>query len=118
MPLYWYRINEKSATGSKASWRKTDLLQAVKRIESYLIEQKCEYTSEFQSYMYVRAMWAVAKTFVVSRDKELFSRLQKEYDVRTCMKRTAKDRNKLVALSSRFYLLSPKLFYFVVGLKK
>lgn len=117
-PLYWYRINEQSATGSKASWRKTDLLYAVKRIEKYLEENKCEYSEEFNSYMYARAMWAVAKTFAVGRDNELFGRLIKEFDVKKCMKYTAKDKNKLVALASRCYLIHPSLFYWLVGLKK
>ena len=117
-PLYWYRINNDSATRSKATWRKTDLLHAVKRIEAYLANNNCEYSEEFNSYMYARAMWAVAKTFVVSDDKELFGRLRQEFDVKACMKRTAKDKNKLVALSSRLFLLHPTLFYNVVKLKK
>ena len=118
VPLYWYRINAQSATGAKASWRKTDLLYAVKRIEEYLEENKCEYTAEFESYMYARAMWAVAKTFAVSSDKELYARLQKEFDVKVCMKRTARDRNKLVKLASWLYLIHPMLFYYAIGFKK
>ena len=118
MPLYWYRLNEKSVTRAKASWRKTDLLYAVKRIEEYLMEHECAYSQEFNSYMYARAMWAVAKTFAVSDDKELFQRLRKEFDVKTCMKRTAKDSNKLVALTSLMYLLHPKLYFMIVRLKK
>ena len=117
-PLYWYRVNQQSATKAKATWRKTDLLTAVKRIEGYLAEHQCEYAPEFNSYMYARAMWAVAKTFAVSGERELFQRLIKEYDVRTCMKRTAKDKSKLVALASCLYLICPKLFYGMVGLKK
>lgn len=117
-PLYGYRVNPDSATQKTASWRKTDLLTAVRRIEAYLEEQGCEYTDEFKSYMYARAMWAVAKTFAVSKDKELFRRLRKEYDVRSCMKRTAKDSNKLVKLASKMYLVNPALFYKLVGMKK
>lgn len=117
-PLYWYRVNNESATQKKASWRKVDLLFAVKRIEKYLQDHHCEFSSEFNSYMYARAMWAVAKTFAVSKDKELFSRLRKEFDVKTCMKKTANDANKLVSLASRCYLVNPRLFYFIVGLKK
>ncbi len=117
-PLYWYRVNVQSVTQAKASWRKTDLLAAVKRVEEYLAENNCDYSAEFNSYMYARAMWAVAKTFAVGNDKELFARLTKDYDVRTCMKRTAKDKNKMVALASRLYLIKPSLFFKIVGLKK
>ena len=117
-PLYWYRVNHQSATRAKASWRKTDLLHAVKRIEKYLQEHNCQYSAEFNSYMYARAMWAVAKTFAVSKDAELFERLRKEFDVKSCMKVTKKDRSKLVAIASWAYLIHPKLFYTLIGLKK
>jgi glycosyltransferase involved in cell wall biosynthesis len=116
-PLYWYRLNQESATRSKATWRKTDLLAAVKRIEEYLEEYKCSFTEEFKSYMYERAMWAVAKTFAISGDKELFIRLRSEYDIKKCMKRTARDSNKMVAIASVCYLVRPSLFYKIVRLK-
>lgn len=118
MPLYGYRVNTNSATQKSASWRKTDLLTAVKRIETYLDEQKCSYSDTFNDYMYARAMWAVAKTFAVSGDKELYAHLRKEYDVRTCMKRTSRDNSKIVAITSILYRIHPMLFYSVVGLKK
>ena len=118
IPLIWYRVNNKSATKSKASWRKTDLLKAVKRVESYLIDEKCSFSNEFNSYMYARAMWAVAKAFAVSRNRELLLRLNKEYPVRECMYQTTKDNNKLVAIASSCYLINPMFFYIIVGLKK
>lgn len=117
LPLYGYRINSLSATQRSASWRKTDLLQAVKRIEAYLEDQECSYSKEFKSYMFARAMWAVAKTFAVSKNKDFFFRLQQEYDVRSCMKVTAKDKNKLVKLASQMYLVNPNLFFSLVGIK-
>lgn len=118
MPLYGYRVNANSATQKSASWRKTDLLAAVKRIEGYLQEQKCSYSETFNDYMYARSMWAVAKTFAVSGDKELYARLRREYDVRKCMKRTSRDSSKLVTIASILYRIHPKLFYSVVRLKK
>lgn len=118
MPLYGYRVNEKSATKANVSWRKTDLLAAVVRIENYLQEMECSYTDTFKSYMYARAMWAVAKTFAVGHNKEMFKRLCKEFDVNKCMRRTAKDSNKLVMLASMMYLVHPMLFYFIVGKRK
>lgn len=117
LPLYGYRVNPDSATRRNASWRKTDLLAAVKRIEAYLDANQCPFSPAFKDYMYPRAMWAVAKTFAVSRDRGLFRRLGQVFDVRTCMKRTAKDPNKLVAFASLCYLVAPSLFYRTVNLK-
>lgn len=117
LPLYGYRINPLSATQSSSSWRKTDLLAAVKRIEAYLDEQNCAYSDTFKDYMYARAMWAVAKTFATTKNKEAFQRLTKEFDVRKCMKRTAKDNSKLVMIASWCYLIHPSLFYKLIGMK-
>ncbi len=117
MPLYGYRINNESATRKGASWRKTDSLSAVKRVEEYLDKTNCPYADTYKSYMYARVMWATAKTFAVNRDKKLFDRLVAEYDVKTCMKRTAKDSNKLVKIASLLYLANPNLFYLAVGAK-
>ena len=117
-PLYYYRVNTESATKKKASWNKTDLLSAVKRIEDYLHENNCSFSKEFDSYMYARAMWAVAKTFAVSDDKEYYDKLIKEYPVRKCMRRTVRDSQKLVGLASFLYLIHPYLFYKIVQFKK
>ncbi|MBR5022782.1 MAG: glycosyltransferase family 2 protein [Oscillospiraceae bacterium] len=117
-PLHWYRITENSATNGKSSWSRTDTLLAVKRIEQYMEDRSISFLPLLKDYMFARHMWAVAKKFAVTHNKELFVRLRKEYDVRPCMKRTAKDNNKLVALASRLYLIHPMLFYWIVGLKK
>lgn len=118
LPLYGYRINPHSATQTSASWRKTDLLKAVKRIETHLEKIRCDYSETFNSYMYARAMWAVAKTFAVGKNKELFDRLRKEYDVRQCMKVLTRDSNKLVALSALVYLGSPNVYYKMLSFRK
>jgi len=115
-PLYWYRVNNQSVTKAKASWKRTGILNAIERVEKYMLDNGCEFLDEFKSYMYARTMWACAKVFAVSRDKELFNRLRKEYDVRKCMKRTTKDKNRLVALSSRIYLFWPWLYYKIIGM--
>lgn len=117
-PLHWYRIVQNSATNGKSSWRRADTLLAVRRVEAYMEEKKIPFLPCLKDYMFPRHMWAVAKKFAVTHDKELFARLRKEYDVKSCMKRTAKDNNKLVALASWLYLIHPMLFYYVVGLKK
>ena len=117
-PMYWYRIVENSAINGKASWRRADTLLAVRRIEKYMEDRNILFLPQLKDYMFARHMWAVAKKFAVTHDKELFVRLRKEYDVKSCMKRTAKDGNKLVAMASRLYLIHPNLFYWIVGLKR
>jgi glycosyltransferase involved in cell wall biosynthesis len=114
MPLYGYRINKNSVTQRVTSWNRTDSINAVKRTERYLKENKCEFYSQYRSYMYAREMWAIAKSFALNNRKDFFKRLGKEYDVYKCMKRTYKDRNKLVALASFLYLIHPNLFFHAI----
>lgn len=115
--LYWYRTNSSSATKKKATWKKTDVISAVRRVEKYMEAEKCDYLRTFRSYMYARCMWSVAKDFAVSKDSDLFERLKKEYDVKKAMKRTSRDRNLIVALSSIIYLIKPNFFFRLIGLK-
>lgn len=117
-PLYFYRVNEDSVTQRKTLQWRTDGLEAVQRIEKYLEQKECDFLPELKSYLFPRVMWAVAKNYALSKEKALFARLGQEYDVKRCMKRTARDSNKLVALASWLYLVHPMLFYWIVRLKK
>lgn len=117
-PLYFYRVNEDSVTQRKTIQWRTDGLEAVQRIEKYLEQRKCDFLPELKSYLFPRVMWAVAKNYALSKEKALFARLGQEYDVKRCMKRTARDSNKLVALASWLYLIHPMLFYYAIGFKK
>lgn len=116
--LYWYRINVNSVTQSKVITWKTEDLEAVRRIEEYLMRQECAFYSELKSYLFARLIWSKAKRYAVGGRKDLLRKLQEHYDVKGYMKRTAKDPNKLVALSSRMYLVHPMLFFYIVRLKK
>ena len=118
MPLYFYRVNNNSATQVKKVQWSTERLDAVKRVEAYMQQMQCPFLDELKSYLFPRVMWSVAKGYALGGEKALLNRLGKEYDVKSCMKRTARDNNKLVALASWLYLIHPMLFYHVVRLKK
>ena len=113
-PLYGYRINTESVTQRPATWH-TDGLDAIRRVEKYLNEKECSFVKELESYLFARAIWGLAKAYSVSHKKDLFLRLKNEYDLKKCMKRTAKDSNKLVKIASILYLINPMLFYYAVG---
>ncbi len=116
--LYGYRVMANSATTQKTDWNRIENSQkTIKRIEDYLKQYNCEYLS-LLTYLPHRVMWAVAKNVAFSGDKEMFSQFQKEYDVKASMKVTCKDSNRLVRIASRMYLIHPKLFYWIVRLKK
>ena len=117
-PLYYYRVVESSVTNRKTvAWR-TDGLDATLRIEDYLEQTGCSFLPELKSYLFPRVMWAMAKNYALGGARDAFDRLGREYDVKACMRRTAKDNDKLVALASWCYLIHPLLFYHIVRLKK
>jgi len=116
-PLYWYRIAENSATTRKVVQWRTDGLEAVQRISAYLKMMKCSFASQIDGYLFPRVIWANAKNYAIGGSKEAFRRLGREYDVKSCMKRTLKDADKLVALASALYLVHPMLFYYAIRLK-
>lgn len=118
VPLYYYRVTTNSVTQRKTVKWRTDGLDAALRIEQYLEEKGCDYLAEVKGYLFPRVMWAMAKNYAMGGAKDAYKRLAKEYNVRACMQRTAKDSNKLVALASRCYLLHPSLFYYLLRLKK
>ncbi len=116
-PLYGYRINVSSVTQRTAQWH-TDGLEAIRRVERYLKDHNCSFLPEVETYLFARAIWGVAKSYTISKRKDLFYRLSKEYDLKTYMKRTLRDNNLLVCIASALYLIHPMLFYIIVGMKK
>ena len=117
-PLYYYRTNFESATQSRKIQWKTERLEAVRRVEDYMEQMGCAFLPELKAYLFPRVMWSVAKNYATCGEQAFLKRLGKEYDVKSCMKRTAKDGNKLVAIASLCYLIHPSLFYHIVRLKK
>ena len=113
--LYYYRINANSATKKTPTWEKTSLLDAIKRIEEYLKNNNCNFYNELKTYFYSRAVWTVAKTFAVGKQKQLYNKFVKEYNVRKHMRRMLKDKQKSVVIGSILYLINPHLFYFVLS---
>ena len=116
--LYWYRVNPNSVTQNKTVRWDTEGLDAVFRVENYLLEHNCDFYPELKSYLFARVIWGKARRYAAGRRLDLLKKLISEYNVKSCMKRTSKDKNKLVALASRIYLVHPMLFYWCVGLIK
>lgn len=110
--LYWYRINKSSASHKKMTWR-TDSLDAVKRTEAYLELNNCEFSEKYNSYMFARVIWGLARKYAISKEPLLFAKLCREYNVRKHMQRTFRDKNRLVAIASGIFLINPKLFYYI-----
>lgn len=116
-PLYGYRVNVSSVTQRPATWH-TDGLNAIKRVEKHLEKCNIPFAREVESYLFARAIWGLAKAYSQSHRKDLFCRLKAEYNLKNTMKRTARDKNKLVKLASWLYLVHPMLFYYAIAITR
>lgn len=116
-PLYGYRINASSVTQQRATWQ-TEGFDAVRRVEAYIENLGIPFAKELKSYLFNRMLWARAKYYAQSQRKDLFIRLGTEYDLKSGMKRTAKDNNKLVRIASLLYLIHPMLFYYAISIMR
>lgn len=113
--IYWYYDNPKSAV-SKVDWYRTDSLNSLTRVYTMMKDNNCDFADFFYSYMTSRYLWSYAKTFSVGRRKDLFDKLNSEYDLRSAMKYLINECNdKRVKLTALLYLFNRELFFYLVG---
>ena len=112
--LYWYRDNEFSVMNN-ISWDITQTIDVVNDIEKQLELNNNSFFSCYRSYMHDRAIWAILKEFSLNREKILFKKLIKNYNVKKSMRSMLfKGDNILIKLSSFLYLLNKNIFYMFV----
>lgn len=111
---YFYRTVEHSVTRT-VGYSQTDAISAAQRATDYLNAMRHPFADVFAEYMYPRAAFSVAHRFGHSRNRELFNRLRREYDMEDVMRRMARNphvdvKSKLAAAA---WLVSPWLFYLI-----
>lgn len=112
--LYKYMILENSASKAR-NYERIQIIEAFKRAK-FLWDTDEVFDSEISQYAVDRAIWAQAKDFAIA-DKELFSKLQEDYDVKVAMINMAHNSDeKLVRISALVYCVSAKLFCLLIKL--
>lgn len=111
---YFYRSVKTSAM-AQARYDHVDAIAAAERTYAYLLSHRHPFAETFWEYMYPRAVFSVAHRFGQVRNRELFMRLQKEYDLKAVMKRMIHNPNVDVKskLAAASYLVSPWLYYLI-----
>lgn len=114
--MYGYYDNPNSAVNT-VKWEKTDLVDAMLRVQKYMNEHHCEFEPEFSDYFLPRTVWTTAKTFAKGKRKDLYDKFRAQYDVRGYMKSLAKhSRNGLLKISSIIYLISHRLYFMLIDI--
>lgn len=115
LELYGYRKNQNSALAQKITWsRCEESLKSVLRIQAYMTEKEIVFASNIRDKFYSRVMWTLLKDSSVFKDREIFKKLRKTYDVKRCMRNTTKKFGKLVSLAAYLYLIHPMMFYYLI----
>ena len=114
--ILFYRDSESSVIKSP-TYAHVHAIDAAVRTEEFLKESKSAFYEEFCSYMRHRAVFSVAHNFSKFARKDLFDKLVSEYRVKESMLAIVKNKHtgfkiKLAAFS---YVLSSKLFFYLVG---
>ena len=109
--FYGYYNNPDSAVNN-ISWRITDVLYSIKRVEKYIINNSANFNVKFKNYMYHRTLWAIAKEFAKADRYDLFKKLVDEYDLKNSSKYMIKNSNNIfIIISSIIIIISPKIFF-------
>lgn len=92
-----------------------DAIAAAERTHGYLVSCGHPFAEAFGEYMYPRAVFSVAHRFGQARSRELYMRLQKDYDVKTVMIRMVRNPNVdfKSKLAAGAYLINPWLYYLI-----
>ncbi len=114
--MYGYYNNPTSAVNS-VCWEKTNLVDAMLRVESYMKEKDCTFVDQFSNYMLPRTVWTTAKTFAAGKRKDYYKCFVKLYPAKQYIKRLKRSsHNKLLTISSNIFCISKELFYIAIGI--
>lgn len=109
--MYGYDNNPSSAVNT-VRWEKTNLVDAMLRVKSYMGEKNCGFENRFSDYFLPRTVWTTAKTFAKGKRMEDYRAFIRLYPVKQSMRKLTKtSRNRLLTLSSELYCINPYVFY-------
>lgn len=113
--MYGYYNNPTSAVNT-VRWEKTNLVDAMLRVEKYMKDKKCSFVKSFAGYMLPRTVWTTAKTFAKAKNKAYYDKFIEKYPVKMYMKRLTKtSRNRLLKMSSELFCVNKYAFYKAIG---
>lgn len=113
--MYGYYNNPTSAVNT-VRWEKTNLVDAMLRVEKYMKDKKCSFVKSFAGYMLPRTVWTTAKTFAKDKNKAYYDKFIEKYPVKMYMKRLTKtSRNRLLKMSSELFCVNKYAFYKAIG---
>ncbi len=112
--LYGYYDNPNSAVNN-VSWQMVDALYSVKRVEEYLRINHDTFYIKYKKFMFDRTIWALIKDFVQAENKECFTKLTNEFNVKASMKNMIfNSGNFFIMLTAIMFYIRPILFYNIV----
>lgn len=114
IPLYGY-YNNPTSVMNNITWRVTDALCSVKRVEDYLEFNNIEFYYTYHNYMFDRTLLALLKDFSKFGRRDLFLKLITKFDTKDSMRSLVnKSPNYLVKLSALIFCVNQKLFYHII----
>lgn len=111
---YLYRIHENSAM-SQISARRVDGFNLLKLFSVFLKENKHDLSIPFDRIAIPRWVWSTLRQFAMSSDNfDDFNKYSKLIESRINMKQLLFTKGFIVSIFAFIYIISPKLFYFLI----
>ena len=111
--LYFYRIRPGSAISTMDS-RRIEAINLLHSLESYFEENNPDFAIEFKTYAAARSVWT--NLWQIAASSKNFDKFMNDsliYKPSIYIVKLISYPQKMVSVSSRIYLLSPRFYYFI-----
>lgn len=116
--LYGYRITENSATRQTSVVWRTDSLEAVKRVETYLKQYNPYMAQRVHDYLFPRVLLGMEKVYAGNQQYTFNKRLNKEYNAKKSLCGLFKYGKLQEKVAAFCCLISPRLLYLLIRLNE
>lgn len=121
--LYYYYDNPNSAMNKGIDLKRMDAIRLMEKLEGILAELAPEFSPEFTQFAVARHHWSILwQAAVMLKDYKAFREYAGHFAMKQELKKLLHYPEKRISLSSRLYILCPRLYYhalrFYVKLRK
>ena len=115
--LYYYYDNPNSAMNKGIDLKRMDAIQLMQKLETILAELAPEFSPEFNQYAVARHHWSILwQAAVMLKDYKAFREYAGHFEMKQQLKKLLHYPEKRISLSSRLYILCPRVYYSMLRL--
>jgi glycosyltransferase involved in cell wall biosynthesis len=115
--IYYYYDNPNSAMNKGIDLKRMDAIRLMQKLEGILAELAPEFSPEFNQFAVARHHWSILwQAAVMLKDYKAFREYAGHFEMKQELKKLLQYPEKRISLSSRLYILCPRLYYHALRL--